>query len=216
MPLGSCLCVALVRAPVHAAPLGEAYIASFSSRTIVYKGMVQSCVLGPFYNDLENDKYMTNFAIYHRRFSTNTVPKWPLAQPMRNLGHNGEINTLLGNVNWQRALDQQRGRRDPLCSLDRSDSANLDAVFENLIRGGKTPAQTISMLVPEAYKDQPAYDAHPDITAMFEYYGGLQEAWDGPALLTFCDGKQIGAQLDRNGLRPARVLLTNDGLLAMI
>ena len=132
------------------APLGEAYIASMSSRTIVYKGMVQSCILGPFYHDLENEAFKTNFAVYHRRFSTNTNPKWPLAQPMRNLAHNGEINTLLGNVNWQRALDQQRGRRDPLCSLDKSDSANLDSVFENLIRGGKTPAQSISMLVPEA------------------------------------------------------------------
>ena len=197
-------------------PLGESYFPSFSSRTIVYKGMVQSAVLGPFYKDLENELYKTNFAVYHRRFSTNTVPKWPLAQPMRNLAHNGEINTLLGNVNWQRALDQQRGRRDPLCSLDRSDSANLDAVFENLIRGGKTPAQTISILVPEAYKDQPLYDAHPDITDMFDYYAGLQEAWDGPALLNFCDGKQLGATLDRNGLRPARVLQTKDGLIALM
>merc|ERR1719163_140700 len=109
------------------------YFASVSSRTIVYKGMVQSCVLGPFYKDLTNELFQTNFAIYHRRFSTNTVPKWPLAQPMRCLAHNGEINTLIGNVNWQRAFDIQRERRDPLCSLDRSDSANLDAVFENAI-----------------------------------------------------------------------------------
>ena len=197
-------------------PLGEAYFPSFSSRTILYKGMVQSAVLGPFYKDLENELYQTNFAVYHRRFSTNTVPKWPLAQPMRKLAHNGEINTLLGNVNWQRALDQQRGRRDPLCSLDRSDSANLDAVFENLIRGGKSPAQSISILVPEAYKDQPSYDDHQDIVDMFEYYGGLQEAWDGPALLNFCDGKQLGATLDRNGLRPARLLQTKDGLIALM
>lgn len=100
--------------------IGATYIASLSSRTIVYKGMVQSAVLGPFYTDLTDERYFTNFAIYHRRFSTNTVPKWPLAQPMRCLAHNGEINTLLGNVNWQRALDAVRERRDPLCSLDRS------------------------------------------------------------------------------------------------
>ena len=101
--------------------------------------MVMSCILGPFYRDLTNPAFKTNFAIYHRRFSTNTNPKWPLAQPFRCLAHNGEINTLIGNVNWQRALDIQRERRDPLCSLDRSDSANLDAVFENLLRADKTP-----------------------------------------------------------------------------
>ena len=197
--------------------LGETYIAAFSSRTIVYKGMTQSAVLGPFYEDLQDPRYFTNFAIYHRRFSTNTVPKWPLAQPMRMLAHNGEINTLLGNVNWQRALDAVRGRRDPLVSLDRSDSANLDSVFEHLRRNTDIePAMAIGTLVPEAYRDQPDYDEHPEVVEMLEYYAGIQEAWDGPALLTFCDGKQIGAQLDRNGLRPARVLLTNDGLLAMM
>ena len=99
--------------------LSSTYVASLSSRTIVYKGMVQSVVLPRFYKDLTNPLYQSHFAIYHRRFSTNTVPRWPLAQPMRCLGHNGEINTLLGNVNWQRALDQQRQRSDPLCSLDR-------------------------------------------------------------------------------------------------
>ena len=196
--------------------VADTYFASFSSRTIVYKGMVQSAVLGPFYTDLQDPLYYTNFAIYHRRFSTNTVPKWPLAQPMRNLAHNGEINTLIGNVNWQRAFDIQRGRRDRLCSLDRSDSANLDAVMENQIMGGKTPAHAIAVLVPEAFRDQPAYDDTPEIVDMLEYYAGMQEAWDGPALLTFCNGKQIGAQLDRNGLRPARLLETKDGLVAMM
>jgi glutamate synthase domain-containing protein 1 len=130
--------------------------------------MVMSCILGPFYGDLTNPNFKTNFAVYHRRFSTNTNPKWPLAQPFRCLAHNGEINTLIGNVNWQRALDIKRARRDPLCSLGRSDSSNLDAVFENLLRFGKTPAQSMSMLVPEAYRDQPAYDAHPEIVDMFE------------------------------------------------
>jgi len=198
-------------------PVGETYFASLSSRTIVYKGMVQSAVLGRFYGDLTDERYTTNFAIYHRRFSTNTVPKWPLAQPMRCLAHNGEINTLIGNVNWQRALDVQRGRRDPLCSDTKSDSANLDSVFENAIRGtGKQPVLALSALVPEAYRDQPAYDDHPEVTAMLDYYAGLQEPWDGPALLTFCDGTQLGAQLDRNGLRPARFLETKDGLVAFM
>jgi glutamate synthase (ferredoxin) len=198
-------------------PVSETYFASLSSRTIIYKGMVQSEVLRAFYDDLTNELYTSNFAIYHRRFSTNTVPKWPLAQPMRALAHNGEINTLIGNVNWQRALDVQRGRRDPLCSMFKSDSANLDSVFENLIRvGGKTPALCLTMLVPEAYHEQPAYDNHPEIVSMLDYYAGLQEPWDGPALLTFCDGKQLGASLDRNGLRPARFLETKDGLVALM
>ena len=192
------------------------YFASMSSRTIIHKGMVMSCILGQFYMDLRDHRFATNFAIYHRRFSTNTVPKWPLAQPMRCLAHNGEINTLIGNVNWQRAFDIQRNRRDPLCSLDKSDSANLDAVFENAIKAGKTPASALSALVPEAYRDQPAYDNCPEVVAMYEYYAGLQEPWDGPALLIFCDGKQLGASLDRNGLRPARFLETNDGLIGFM
>jgi len=195
----------------------QTYFCSLSSRTIIYKGMVMSAVLGPFYGDLTNPAFHTNFAVYHRRFSTNTNPKWPLAQPMRCLAHNGEINTLIGNVNWQRALDIQRKRRDPLCSLDKSDSANLDAVFENLVRsGGKTPAMALSILVPEAYREQPEYKNDPEVEAMYEYYSGLQEPWDGPALLIFCDGKQLGATLDRNGLRPARYLLTKDGLLGFM
>ncbi|KAL3932174.1 MAG: hypothetical protein SGPRY_000812 [Prymnesium sp.] len=178
--------------------------------------MVQSVILGAFYEDLTNPLYQTNWAIYHRRFSTNTNPKWPLAQPMRSLAHNGEINTLIGNVNWQRALDISRGRRDPLCSLDRSDSANLDTIFENVMRSGKTPAHSLSMLVPEAYRDQPDYEESPEITAMYEYYAGLQEPWDGPALLIFSDGKQLGATLDRNGLRPARFLKTKEGLIGFM
>merc|ERR1719379_896907 len=190
----------------------EIYFASLSSRTIVYKGMVMSCVLKQFYGDLENEDFLTNFAIYHRRFSTNTNPKWPLAQPMRILEHNGEINTLTGNVNWQRAFDKQRNRRDPLCSFAKSDTANLDSVFENNVLGNdkKTPAAALSSLVPEAYRDQPYYDDHPEIVDMYEYYAGMQEPWDGPALLIFCDGKQLGASLDRNGLRPGRYLETDD------
>ena len=169
-----------------------------------------------FYADLTNEAYKTNFAIYHRRFSTNTVPKWPLAQPMRMLGHNGEINTVIGNVNWQKALDIERKRRSPLCSLEFSDSANLDAVFERMVSTGHTCAHALSVLVPEAFKDQPEYAATPEITDMFEYYRGLQEPWDGPALVVFSDGRTLGAGLDRNGLRPARFLTTKDGLVAMM
>jgi len=206
----------ILSAPDDSAVRQQTYFASLSSRTIIHKGMVQSAVLGPFFEDLTNELFQTNFAIYHRRFSTNTNPKWPLAQPMRCLAHNGEINTLIGNVNWQRALDIQRGRRDPLCSLDKSDSANLDAVFENYVRDGKEPAFALSSLVPEAYRDQPNYNESPEVVDMYEYYAGLQEPWDGPALLIFCDGKQLGATLDRNGLRPARFLETKDGLIGFM
>jgi len=192
------------------------YICSLSSRSIVYKGMVQSSVLPLFYKDLVNEEYLTNWAIYHRRFSTNTVPKWPLAQPMRLLGHNGEINTVIGNINWQRALDVQRNRRAPLCSITRSDSSNLDGVFEWLVRSNHSCAHSLSALVPEAYKGQPDYDSRPEIADMYEYYAGLQEPWDGPALIVFSDGKQVGAGLDRNGLRPARYLLTKSGMVAMM
>ena len=196
--------------------VGDVYLASLSSRSIVYKGMVQSVVLPKFYKDLSNVEYSSHWAIYHRRFSTNTVPKWPLAQPMRLLGHNGEINTVVGNTNWQRALDAERERRAPLCTPDKSDSANLDGVFEWMVRSGHSAAHSLSVLVPEAYKGQPAYETQPEIVDMYDYYAGMQEPWDGPALLVFSDGKQVGAALDRNGLRPARYFLTKDGMVAMM
>ncbi|KAB8319168.1 glutamate synthase subunit alpha [Tolypothrix campylonemoides VB511288] len=195
------------------------YICSLSSRTIVYKGMVRSAVLGDFYEDLKNPAYTSAFAVYHRRFSTNTMPKWPLAQPMRLLGHNGEINTLLGNINWMMAREASlhhpiwKSRIDelkPFVYIDNSDSATLDNVLELLVRSGRSPLEALMIMVPEAYQNQPELRNFPEIIDFYEYYSGLQEAWDGPALLVFGDGRKVGATLDRNGLRPARYCITKD------
>ncbi|MFN6515733.1 MAG: glutamate synthase large subunit [Nostoc sp. CreGUA01] len=202
----------------------EFYICSLSSRTIVYKGMVRSAVLGEFYEDFQNPAYKSAFAVYHRRFSTNTMPKWPLAQPMRLLGHNGEINTLLGNINWMMAREATLhhpvwGDRveelKPLVHIDNSDSATLDNVLELLVRSGRSPLEALMIMVPEAYKNQPSLNDYPEIVDFYEYYSGLQEAWDGPALLVFSDGEKVGATLDRNGLRPARYLITEDDYIVV-
>ncbi len=202
----------------------DVYICSFSSRTIVYKGMVRSAVLGEFYLDLKNPAYKSVFAVYHRRFSTNTMPKWPLAQPMRLLGHNGEINTLLGNINWMMAREpslahplwQERLQElKPTVHGDSSDSANLDNVFELLVQSGRSPLEALMMMVPEAYQNQPDLASHPEIIDFYEYYSGIQEPWDGPALLVFSDGKKVGATLDRNGLRPARYSITRTGMVVV-
>ncbi|BAZ88238.1 glutamate synthase-related protein [Dolichospermum compactum] len=200
------------------------YVCSLSSRTIVYKGMVRSAVLGDFYEDLKNPAFKVAFAVYHRRFSTNTMPKWPLAQPMRLLGHNGEINTLLGNINWMMAREATlnhpswEDRFDelkPLVKIDNSDSATLDNVLELLVRSGRSPLEGLMMMVPEAYKNQPSLAEYPEIVDFYEYYSGLQESWDGPALLVFSDGKKVGATLDRNGLRPARYVITKDDYIVV-
>ncbi|MEI6442207.1 MAG: glutamate synthase large subunit [Nostocales cyanobacterium ELA583] len=200
------------------------YICSLSSRTIVYKGMVRSAVLGDFYQDLKNPAFKVAFAVYHRRFSTNTMPKWPLAQPMRLLGHNGEINTLLGNINWMMAREATlshpiwEDRFDelkPVVRMDNSDSATLDNVLELLVRSGRSPLEGLMMMVPEAYKNQPSLAEYPEIVDFYEYYSGLQESWDGPALLVFSDGKKVGATLDRNGLRPARYVITKDDYIVV-
>ncbi len=209
-------------AQTGAAWANDFYVCSLSSRTIIYKGMVRSAVLGEFYLDLQNPDYISPFALYHRRFSTNTMPKWPLAQPMRFLGHNGEINTLLGNVNWMvarqatLASDTWGDRIDelkPVVNANNSDSANLDNALELLVQSGRTPMAALMMLIPEAYKNQPDLVDHPEITDFYEYYSGLQEPWDGPALVAFSNGKIVGATLDRNGLRPARYCTTRDGLI---
>ncbi|MCA2813907.1 MAG: glutamate synthase large subunit [Microcystis sp. M090S1] len=201
------------------------YFCSFSCRTIVYKGMVRGEILREFYLDLQNTAYSSQFAIYHRRFSTNTQPKWPLAQPMRLLGHNGEINTLLGNINWmsarEPALETQGWTHEELQSLTpivnpaNSDSYNLDSALELLVRTGRSPLEAAMILVPEAYNNQPDLQDYPEIIDFYEYYSGLQEPWDGPALLVFSDGGIVGACLDRNGLRPARYSITNTGYIVV-
>jgi glutamate synthase (ferredoxin) len=223
---------------------GVVYIASFSSRTIVYKGMVQSAVLPAFYKDLVNPDYTTKFVIYHRRFSTNTSPRWPLAQPMRVVGHNGEINTLLGNVNWIKAREAAKtsendiedlvdydstenivtmcntqdipGVLEPVVDLGRSDSANLDNVFDLMCRSRHRAPCALMAMVPTAYENNPDLKNNPEIVDFYKFHGGLLEAWDGPALLVFSDGKSIGASLDRNGLRPARYSISKDGTVFMM
>lgn len=224
----------------------EVYFASFSSRTIVYKGMVKSEVLPLFYKDLQNENYTSRFIIYHRRFSTNTNPRWPLAQPMRVVGHNGEINTLLGNVNWVKAREASKdqefskegldlvdfdsteeivtmcdtqdipGLLEPVVDLDRSDSANLDGVFELMCKSRHRAPCALMAMVPTAYENNPDLKNNPEIVDFYKFHGGLLEAWDGPALLVFSDGKSIGASLDRNGLRPARFSIDKEGTVYMM
>ena len=199
------------------------YFASFSSKTVVYKGMVRSEVLSKFYKDLKNEDFKVSFSVYHRRFSTNTLPKWPLAQPMRFLGHNGEINTLLGNINWAQASETHidnfwgdlASDLKPIVDRSRSDSSNLDATLEINIRSGQPITDSLLKLVPEAFRDQPELDNREEIKSFYEYSASLQEAWDGPALIVFSDGNSIGATLDRNGLRPARYSITEDGFVVM-
>ena len=201
----------------------DLYVTSLSSRTVVYKGMVRSEVLAAFYADLRDPRFEVPFAVYHRRFSTNTLPRWPLAQPMRLLGHNGEINTLLGNLNWARAtevnLDEVWGDHaadlKPVVNAAFSDSANLDATLELLVRSGRPIVDSLLTLVPEAFRDQPELANKPEIKAFYEYSACTQEPWDGPALLVFADGCSVGATLDRNGLRPARYCITSDGFVVM-
>jgi len=201
----------------------ELYFSSLSNQTIVYKGMLRSEVLGLFYPDLQNDLYKSAFAIYHRRFSTNTSPRWPLAQPMRFLGHNGEINTIQGNLNWMTSREASlkspvwHGREDdirPISNSKASDSSNLDSAAELLIRSGRTPEESLMILVPEAYKNHPTLMIkYPEAVDFYDYYKGQMEPWDGPALILFSDGKTVGACLDRNGLRPARYWRTSDNVV---
>jgi len=215
----------LIESAVTAKPelVESTYFCSFSGETIVYKGMLRSVVVGTFYLDLQNEDFVTSFCIYHRRFSTNTTPKWPLAQPMRVLGHNGEINTVQGNLNWMASRESVfsspvwDGREKdllPICNGAMSDSANLDRTAELLVRSGRELDETLMLLVPEAFRNHPTLSRnYPEVEDFYKYYAGIQEAWDGPALLVFSDGKQIGARLDRNGLRPARYWETSDRTL---
>lgn len=201
----------------------DVYFCSLSNKTIVYKGMLRSEVLGQFYLDLQNELYESPFAIYHRRYSTNTSPRWPLAQPMRLLGHNGEINTIQGNLNWMQSREATlkspvwRGRENeirPFGNPKASDSANLDSAAELLLRSGRSPAEALMVLVPEAYKNHPTLMIkYPEVVDFYDYYKGQMEAWDGPALLLFSDGRTVGACLDRNGLRPARYWRTVDDIV---
>jgi len=193
------------------------YVASLSRRTIVYKGLFSSPQLARFYPDLEDPGYETALAVFHQRYSTNTFPSWSLAQPFRFLAHNGEINTLQGNVSWMRAREAGLGERFkelmPIIQPGGSDSAMLDNVVELLVTSGRELAHGILMLVPEAWEG--IRDLDETVRALYEYHACLTEPWDGPAALAFSDGSVVGAALDRNGLRPARFSVTDDGRVVM-
>ena len=233
-----------IEAAAQAHHIDDFSIPSMSSRTLIYKGLLIAPLLGQFYPDLQDPLYETAIAIYHQRYSTNTFPTWALAQPFRMLSHNGEINTLRGNLTWMRAREAEWQRaslqsaahsttRDaaPRSSLEQggttlaeqitnlgqiidsngSDSAVLDNVLELLVMGGRDVRHAITMMVPEAWER--VQDMDPNWRAFYQYHSCLMEPWDGPAALVFCDGNVAGLALDRNGLRPARYCITDDGLV---
>nr|MBW4095680.1 glutamate synthase large subunit [Acidobacteriota bacterium] len=196
------------------------YFPSLSSKTIVYKGMLTTAQLEPFYPDLSDSRFKTKLGIVHSRFSTNTFPSWPLAQPFRTIAHNGEINTVKGNRNWMRArqstlnhplLGESPEDLFPICTPGASDSASFDEVAELLWLAGRPITHAIMMMIPEAWENHATMD--PARRAFYEYHSLLMEPWDGPAAVSFTDGNLVGATLDRNGLRPGRYWITEDGLI---
>jgi len=200
----------------------KVYVPSLSSETIVYKGMLVAPQLDRFYPDLKDPDFESAYCMFHQRYSTNTLPNWRLAQPLRLLAHNGEINTIQGNRNWMIALQSELehevlgDRKDlikPLISYEESDSASLDRVFELLCHVGFSPEHAINMLIPPAWEHIP--ELSDEVKAFFEYQSLLMKPWDGPAAIAFVYGNKIGAHLDRNGLRPARYVLTEDGIMVL-
>ncbi|WP_438294365.1 glutamate synthase large subunit [Streptomyces sp. HUAS TT7] len=201
------------------------YFPSLSARTIVYKGMLTTGQLEPFFPDLSDRRCATAVALVHSRFSTNTFPSWPLAHPYRFVAHNGEINTVKGNRNWMVARESQlasglfnsgAGKLDrifPVCTPDASDSASFDEVLELLHLGGRSLPHSVLMMVPEAWENHESMD--PARRAFYQFHATMMEPWDGPACITFTDGTQVGAVLDRNGLRPGRYWVTDDGLVVL-
>ncbi len=202
--------------------LQEFYIPSFSSRKIVYKGMFVSSQFVSFYPDLGDKDFATSFAVVHQRYSTNTFPSWFLAHPFRYIAHNGEINTLRGNINKIMAREHTLSsplfgdeikRLLPIVNTTLSDSAIFDSVLELLIMGGRSIEHALMMMVPEAFGSK--YHISEDKRAFFEYHAAIMEPWDGPSAITFTDGIKVGALLDRNGLRPARYVITKSGLVLL-
>ena len=198
------------------------YVPSMSSRTIVYKGMLLADQVGKYFIDLQDSRVASALALVHQRFSTNTFPTWNLAHPFRMIAHNGEINTVRGNVNWMAArhaamsskfLGEDLDKLWPLIIEGQSDSACFDNALELLVAGGYTLPHAMMLLIPEAWAGNPLMDE--ERRAFYEYHAALMEPWDGPAAVAFTDGRMIGATLDRNGLRPARYLITEDDLVLM-
>ncbi|MHA3913488.1 glutamate synthase large subunit [Halovulum sp. GXIMD14793] len=201
--------------------VSELYICSLSCRSVIYKGMMLAEQVAVFYPDLMDERFTSAFAIYHQRYSTNTFPQWWLAQPFRMLAHNGEINTLKGNVNWMRsheirmasdAFGELQDDIKPIIPAGSSDSAALDAVFEVMVRAGRTAPMAKTMLVPEAWSKTATKIPQAWID-MYNYSNAVMEPWDGPAALAMTDGRWVCAGLDRNGLRPMRYVVTGDGLV---
>ena len=198
-----------------------AYHPSLSSRTIVYKGMVTTLQLEPFYPDLSDERFESTLALVHSRFSTNTFPSWPLAHPFRMIAHNGEINTVKGNRNWMRSREAQLSSEllgdikqlTPIITPDGSDSASFDEVVELLYMSGRSLPHAMMMMIPEAWEKQSDIDENRK--NFYEYHSMLMEPWDGPAAVIFTDGSLVGATLDRNGLRPGRYVVTEDGLVVL-
>ncbi|MFI0942380.1 glutamate synthase large subunit [Streptomyces sp. NPDC021020] len=208
----------------------EVYFPSLSARTLVYKGMLTTGQLEPFFPDLSDRRTATAIALVHSRFSTNTFPSWPLAHPYRFVAHNGEINTVKGNRNWMRARESQLaselfGTSDngqgtgglerifPICTPGASDTASFDEVLELLHLGGRSLPHSVLMMIPEAWENHESMD--PARRAFYQYHSTLMEPWDGPACVAFSDGSVVGAVLDRNGLRPGRYWVTDDGLVVL-
>ncbi len=202
--------------------IANLYMPSLSTRTVVYKGLLLAHDVGRFYRDLQNPLTVSAVALVHQRFSTNTFPSWKLAHPYRFIAHNGEINTVRGNVNWMNArrrtmeselLGPDLDKMWPLIPHGQSDTACLDNALELLVAGGYPLAHAVMMLIPEAWAGNRSMDAQR--RAFYEYHAALMEPWDGPAAIAFTDGRQIGATLDRNGLRPARYVITEDDLVIL-
>src|ERR1700691_64114 len=198
------------------------YPVSISCRTLIYKGMFLADQLGTYYPDLHDSDFESALALVHQRFSTNTFPTWSLAHPYRMIAHNGEINTLRGNVNWMAARQasvhselygKDISRLWPISYEGQSDTACFDNGLEFLVQGGYSLPHAVMMMIPEAWAGNPLMDERR--RAFYEYHAAIMEPWDGPAAIAFTDGRQIGATLDRNGLRPARYLVTSDDRIVM-
>ncbi len=204
---------------VNNAHVNDFYVCSLSCRSIIYKGMMLAEQVAVFYPDLQNERFISSFAIYHQRYSTNTFPQWWLAQPFRMLAHNGEINTLKGNVNWMKSHEIRMASKNfgenaedikPIIAAGSSDSAALDSVFEVMVRAGRNAPMAKTMLVPESSNTAEMKSSWKD---MYAYCNAVMEPWDGPAALVMTDGRWVCAGLDRSGLRPMRYVVTGDGLL---
>ncbi|MGA7710914.1 MAG: glutamate synthase large subunit [Rhizomicrobium sp.] len=215
------LCRRRIEKGVRAAAIQDFYVCSLSTRSLIYKGMFLAEQLSNFYPDLQDERFVSAFAIFHQRYSTNTFPTWRLAQPFRMLAHNGEINTLKGNANWMKNHEVKMASElfgtagedvKPIIQPGGSDSAALDSVFEVLVRAGRTAPLAKTLLIPEAWSKQASSmpDSH---RAMYAYANAVMEPWDGPAAIAATDGRWVIAGMDRNGLRPQRYALTEDGLL---